>query len=414
MGVKKNESAGGETRRGAVVEARAARHRRWWREVLALIASKGPPRRSEQAQMGRRRLEREARVGVVAVVRLLRLQGKSWGAIETRVRIRAETLRSWLRQWHHDRLEVSARGRRLCGSARETRNLVFALLGLMGPTLSLQVLREVFPAMARRELESLLGRYRRVWRKRGVTLHVVRWRNDGAVWAMDFTEAPSPIDGQYPYALAVRDLGSGKQLMSLPTVDQSGETVRNALRSLFVEHGVPLVLKSDNGSGFIDDETRALLAAHAVLPLLSPPGTPRFNGACEAGIGGLKTRAHHEAARHDRPGHWTCDDVEVARLMANATPRPHGVDHETPDERWACRSRPEEAARLALIELAKTCTTEERDRLSADVGGVLQRCHEAAAARIGLCRALVQLGYVQLRRRRFTLQIESKRRSINS
>jgi hypothetical protein len=38
---------------------------------------------------------------------------------------------------------------------------------------------------------------------------------------------------------------------------------------------------------------------------------------CEAGIGGLQTRAHCEAARHDRPGEWTCDDVYAAGLLAN-------------------------------------------------------------------------------------------------
>ena len=53
--------------------------------------------------------------------------------------------------------------------------------------------------------------------------------------------------------------------------------------------------------------------------LLSPPGTPEYNGAVEAGIESLKTRAHFIAARNDPPGEWTRDDVEGPRLMANET-----------------------------------------------------------------------------------------------
>jgi hypothetical protein len=68
------------------------------------------------------------------------------------------------------------------------------------------------------------------------------------------------------------------------------------------------------------------------LQLLSPPGTPEYNGTCEAGIGSLKTRTHHEAARNDRPGEWTCDDVEGARMMDNETGRPWGVNGLTPKE----------------------------------------------------------------------------------
>lgn len=114
----------------------------------------------------------------------------------------------------------------------------------------------------------------------------------------------------------VPDLGSGALLLSLPAVTVTAEVVCAALRSLFREHGAPLVLKNDNGSGFIAEATRTLLDAHGVLPLLSPPSTPRFN----------------EASRHGRPGEWTCDDVEAARGIANATSRPLGAARPRPDE----------------------------------------------------------------------------------
>lgn len=381
--------------------------------MLALIAeSKNrPARRSEQAQMDRRRLERETKVSVLGLVRLCRRRGQSWGAIESLVRVSAETLRAWLRQWEKDRLSPALRGRKLRRSDTDVRNTVLGVLGLLGASTSLAVVRELFPSMGRRELEDLLARYRRVFRRRGVLLHEVTWANDGAVWAMDFTEAPSPIDDVYRYVLVVRDLGASRLLLSLPTTAVTAAVVCHALRALFVEHGAPLVLKSDNGSGFVAAETGALLAEHGVLSLLSPPSTPRFNGACEAGIGGLKVRAHHEAARHGRPGEWTCDDVETARAVANATARPLGAAGPSPDELWARRADLPSEARRGLLESLERCTREERDRASHDACSDSRRPNAAAIARIALCRALVQRGHVQLRRRRFTLPIQSRRRS---
>jgi hypothetical protein len=36
---------------------------------------------------------------------------------------------------------------------------------------------------------------------------------------------------------------------------------------------------------------------------------PRYNGACEAGIGAAKRRTEYSAARHDRLLDWTSDDL---------------------------------------------------------------------------------------------------------
>ena len=74
-----------------------------------------------------------------------------------------------------------------------------------------------------------------------------------------------------------------------------------------------------------------------MVPLLSPPRTPWYNGAIEAGIGSLRTRVHHEAARHGRPALWTCDDLEAARRQANRTARPWGHHSPTPHDVWTQR-----------------------------------------------------------------------------
>ena len=200
-----------------------------------------------------------------------------------------------------DRLAVRPRGRRLRCAARHVRNQVFATLGLLGPGTSIAALRELFgpELVGLRELRELSARFSRVWKKRGVMLPVLKWSNDASVWAMDFTEPASPIDGMYRYVLLVRDLGSGKTLLSQPMRSANADGACAALRRLFAAHGPPLVIKSDNGSAFIAAKTLKLLEECGVLLLRSPPQTPRYNGACEAGVGAQEPRA--SARRHARP-----------------------------------------------------------------------------------------------------------------
>ena len=112
--------------------------------------------------------------------------------------------------------------------------------------------------------------------------------------------APPGIDGRCPHLLAVRDLASGQRLLWRPVDDVDGAAVRQALLSLFALHGAPLVLKTANGSPFGDGATERYLHGCGVIPLFSPPHTPRYNGSVEAGIGSLKTRTERPAPRGSR------------------------------------------------------------------------------------------------------------------
>ena len=195
-----------------------------------------------------------------------------------------------------------------------------------------------FPSMPRSEIVNLQRRFRRAYRKRQRRfLRSLDWQQPGTVWAIDHAEPPRLIDGQYKCLLAVRDLASHCQLGWLPVPAANAETTCAALAALFVEHGPPLVINSDNGGPFIAHETTGLLAKPGVIHLLSPPYTPEYNGACEAGIGSLKTRTHEQAALAGRPGHWTTDDAEAARCLGNELHRPHGPFAATPGEVWRAR-----------------------------------------------------------------------------
>jgi hypothetical protein len=194
----------------------------------------------------------------------------------------------------------------------------------------------------------------------------------------------------------VRDLASGQQLLWLPVADESARTAVDALAALFSQHGAPLVLKSDNGSAFIAAEFHALLTTWGVQPLLSPPRTPSYNGSCEAGIGSMKARTHHHAARAGRPVEWTCDDAEAARLEANQTARPWGHRGPTPDEAWQERRPIAAHEREALSEEVRRREREARQEQGYPVDGALEPVAIAAVRRLALRRALVAQGLLSV------------------
>jgi transposase InsO family protein len=325
----------------------------------------------------------------------------------------ARTLRAWcgLFLGHVPRLHLL--GRPTLRSPYADRRDVLAVLDELGPATSVATLRACFPTMPRAELAELLGRYRRVWRMRHQHApHVLEWTKPGTVWAMDFAETPQPIDGIYPYLLAVRDLASGYQLLWQPVPAPSADETILALRSLFAEHGAPLVLKTDNGSAFCADATRNFLAPWDIQVLFSPPHTPQYNGAIEAGIGSLKTRTERHAATQGHAGYWTADDVAAAQAEANATARPKGPTGPTPDQLWRER-RPITTEQRALFEQAVARQLQEvyaAEGIAQEE--VVTPKEERKMTRAAIRRALVECDYLLFTRRRIPLPI-TRQKSAN-
>jgi hypothetical protein len=115
----------------------------------------------------------------------------------------------------------------------------------------------------------------------------------------------------------------------------------------------------------------------------------------------MKTRTHYEAARHDRPGSWTCDDLEAARSQANATSRPHRPHAATPVRAWA--------GRLPLTGLQRTTLHQScedhrrRERKIRELSqSVLSERERRGIERITIGRALIDNGYLLIRRRRIS------------
>src|SRR5262249_37199009 len=149
-------------------------------------------------------------------------------------------------------------------------------------------------------------------------LAVLSWLRVGAVWAADFSWPPHPVEGRYPRMLSVRDLASGYQLCWRPVSGETAEVAAGVLAGPFIEHGPPLVLKTDNGSGLRAAGVQTLLEAHRVQVLFSPARTPEYNGAIESAIGAVKGRTEERAERRGSAGAWTWEDAEGARQEGNA------------------------------------------------------------------------------------------------
>jgi transposase InsO family protein len=372
-----------------------------------------PARRGWARQRGTRQREQAVRQHVVQVSCWIEAQGWTQGKAADFLQLSPRTLR----QWQHDLVvqqrPLVALGRPVSRSIAAQRNQVIRLIDELGPAIGLPTLQQCFPAMARAELEELLARYRRVWRKRNQqALRVLHWTRPGSVWAIDFADSPAIIDGRYAHLLAVRDLASGQQLLWLPVEATTSACAAAALAPLFAILGAPLVLKSDNGSAFGAEPVAALLAEFGVVGLFSPPGMPSYNGAVEAGIGSLKTRTEAHASRHGRLYYWTWDDTEAARLEANATARPQGPNGPSPDETWTARRRLGTADRaLFRATVARLEPMARREQDQPEVG-CLDVMTQRAVDRVAIRRALEEHGYLLYSRRRIPLPIRKKQMAI--
>jgi transposase InsO family protein len=318
------------------------------------------------------------------------------------------TLAHWRRRCCEDGLAARPLGRPCDRSDPEARNAAIHLMRSVGPQVSEATLRAACPTLARSEVQNLQARFRGLWRKdHQRLLHVLHWQRPGTVWAMDHTEPSQPIDGFYRYILNVRDLASGLQLAWRPVEDETAELADYTLETLFHQYGPPLVLKCDNGSPFIADETLKLLDHWNVFPLFSPPRTPQYNGACEASHGAMHILTEHQAARQGRPACCTCDDLEAARWFANELHRPSGHRGPTPREVWDQRPPITETERAAfgrsLQQHRETVRFAERYTLDVPLG----RQAQAKLDRVAISRALVELGFLTFTRRSITPPIPS-------
>jgi transposase InsO family protein len=380
--------------------------------TMSTTSLPGNHRRGSAHQHRQRGQEQETRRHAAEVGCHLFGLGWAWNQIAELIRVPGRTLRRWCRDLLHLFRPALPLGRPVVRSPREDRNAVLHFLDEFGPQVGVPALCAGFPEMARAELEDLLKRYRRVWRERNrQPLRVLHWSVIGSVWAIDFTGPMRPIDGAYPYLLAVRDLASGMQLLWRSVTAPTGEAAACELSNLFAAHGPPLVLKSDNGGHFTCPAVQDLLQAHQVESLLSPPHWPRYNGAIEAGIGAMKERTDDRAARAGHVGYWTIDDTAGALAEANALARPHGP---TPESLWQGRTPIPRAERDAFSESVQRPLGAEKWPAGPCVAAASDVWSKRAVARNAIRLALEECGYLHYTRRLIPPPIPGRKAASNT
>lgn len=315
----------------------------------------------------------------------------------------APTLHAWRRGWARDRLHAARPGRPARPGTAIERARAWKLIDHLGPHMSADELWRLSPGISRREAKRLLADYRRRYRRQHARIeHRLTWHRWGAVWTLDFTQAPCVVGGIGRWILVVRDV-AGKEALAVRAVkgERVGE-VLPVLSELFRRHGAPLVLKMDNGSAFIARAMKAFLADHGTALLYSPPRTPEYNGTCEAGHAWVKIDALWSAIGHDRTGAWAHEDLQHAldRSLARAALR-EGV---RPMDR---RPIPVEARVAFQQELTRAREAWEK-RLEVPGYETLSRLDKAKLDRKAIPATLEKMRYLTVTRRRVTPPIKRK------
>jgi transposase InsO family protein len=141
-------------------------------------------------------------------------------------------------------------------------------------------------------------RVARIWRQEGMKVPQKQpkrgrlWLNDGScirlrpcwrhhVWAYDFVQARTH-DGRAFRMLVVVDEYSRECLAILVARRLGSDDVLALLAELFVAHGPPGYIRSDNGPEFCAKAVRSWLARLDVGTLFIEPGSPWENGYCES------------------------------------------------------------------------------------------------------------------------------------
>jgi putative transposase len=147
-------------------------------------------------------------------------------------------------------------------------------------------------------------RVERIWRQEGLKVppkHPKRgrlWLNDGSivrlrpefpkhVWSYDFMQDHTQ-DGNPFRILNVMDEYTRECLAVRVARSLTHKNVLEVLTQLFCERGVPVHLRSDNGSEFTAKKVRTWLSRLEVKPLFIEPGSPWENGYIESFNGKMR------------------------------------------------------------------------------------------------------------------------------
>jgi putative transposase len=147
-------------------------------------------------------------------------------------------------------------------------------------------------------------RIERLWRREGLKVPQKQpkrkrlWLNDGScvrlrpryknhVWSYDFVHDRT-YNGKAIRMLTVIDEHTRECLAIEADRKLNSQNVMDVLSQLFIEHGTPQYIRSDNGPEFIAKRLRWWLKRHHIDTLFIEPGSPWENGYIESFNGKLR------------------------------------------------------------------------------------------------------------------------------
>ncbi len=335
----------------------------------------------------------------MSAARRAKEKGGTYREVACRVGISEQTLRVWRRTSSDG--EVRWRGRPSKRSSLAERQALLADLQVRGFHTSVESLQRLHPGLAKREVADLVRRARRVKSHRGARRRAETWLRPGAVWALDHTEDRGR-DGEV--RLVVRDLGSRRNLIAKAVESKSLAPVKRVLTGLFLAYGPPLVLRVDGA--FAGPSMAKELERWGVLRWVTRPGSPWENGSVERANGDLKRRVRglEEVTRG-----WASNSDELYRRavqQSNEEVHPRAFGGRTPEQVWSERRPIQPRERRALRRRFNTERARESRRLNCGSG---ERKIASEVERRALERALVDLGYLEVRSERIAPPITTRR-----
>jgi transposase InsO family protein len=147
-------------------------------------------------------------------------------------------------------------------------------------------------------------RVERIWCQEGLKVPYKQpkrsrlWLNDGSilrlrpafpkhVWSYDFMQDRTHIGVPFRI-LNVIDEYTRECLTVKVARRMTHKDVLDVLLDLFLERGIPVLIRSDNGSEFIAKKVRQFLSRLSVKPLFIEPGSPWENGYIESFNGKMR------------------------------------------------------------------------------------------------------------------------------
>jgi len=310
----------------------------------------------------------------LVAARWLLKRGLSLPQAASRLGLHVATLRLWNKHRSRRRRQQVARGRPPNTLPVATRQDAIAHLDRHRAR-GVRSLRRLLASAGRNALSDLIQRYRFLrGKRRRRRLCRLQWHEPGAVWAIDGTWLPWPVEGAGRQALVIVDLGARAVLACRSIPGERAGAILACLEDAVSHFGAPLVIKWDNGSGFVAAEVQRWCRERGIALLHSPPRRPSYNGSCEASNRWAKTRILRAALADGARGTLRREHLDAA--CTRAVPS-IGLPREL-RERFAASLRQTRGAVAVEEGLADSHALSDAQRRSLErvaVRRALQECH---------------------------------------